>query len=244
MNEPANPKAARRIDLISYHADVFRNFATLHPTQELTNDLAANPRDQEILKCFFYQGGEGQIRSKVERVLRKSERQIVQDEISAKFNPQNWYATRYSDGTWGLLYSAEWEITALKEAVFHMRAFYREELLKKEVTVDRCVVCLGLNSNSCADLTGDTTLERDKLISKDKSGYPYCQSLAQKLTGQGAELLRTPSARDSGGVCVPIFKRGVIHKDHGPMKYLKCVLSKEGTRIFGEDQWVPLEPDG
>lgn len=235
MNEP--------VDFSPYSGDVFRNFAT-NSHDEVTNDLVDNPRDQQILKRSFYKGEEGGIQSSAERVLRKSERQIVQTEISAKFNPKKWYPTRYSNGSWAVLYTAESENTALKEAMYHVRQFSKEELqIKPFIMIDRRVVQLTLNADCCIDLTQIKNLETDKLVSKDQSGYSYCQNLAKKMIDKGSELLRAPSARDPEGICVPVFNKTVIKKDHGPLKYIKCVLSKEGTRIFTEEKWIPLEPD-
>lgn len=230
-------------DLIPYRGDVYRNFATAYPSQEVTDDLVSRQRDQEILKRFFYRSAESSGQTKIERVLNKSVRQIIQEEISAKFNPQNWYASRYSDGTWGVLYSAESEQTALKEAVYHMKEFYREELLKRELILDRRVVRLTVHTDRCADLTANDRIDLNQLISKDRSGYPYCQKLARKLIDEGSEVLRTPSARDARGICAPIFKREIIKKDHGHLKYLKCVLTKKEAMIFGEEGMIPLGPD-
>lgn len=241
MNEPAKPAPVP--EFVPYSKDVYRNFATAYPSQEVTDDLVSRRRDQEILKRFFYRSAESSGQAKVERVLNKSVRQIIQEEISAKFSPQNWYASRYSDGTWGVLYSAESDQTALREAVYHMKEFYREELLKRELVVDRRVVRLTVHADHCADLTANDRRDRNQLISKDRSGYPYCQKLARKLIDQGCEAFRTPSARDARGICAPIFKRETIKKDHGHLKYIKCVLTKKEAMIFSEEGMIPIGPD-
>ena len=99
MNEP--------IRLEPYEGDVFRAFSTAYPSQELMDDLVDTTKEQETLKPFYYQDPEPSAMDRLERILQRSVAQIIQDEISEKFNPQNWYASRYSDGTWGVLYTAE-----------------------------------------------------------------------------------------------------------------------------------------
>ncbi len=106
----------------AYSEIVYRNFATSFESQELTDDLASGPDDQEILKQFFYSDQPPlEMLRPIERVLQKSAHQIIQSHIHSKFNPSAWYATRYSDGTWGVLYAAESEETALQEVLYHMR---------------------------------------------------------------------------------------------------------------------------
>lgn len=214
----------------AYAGPVFRNFATSIESQELMDDLTSDPKSQEILKGLYYTEEEiAQSRSPVERVLEKSIRQIIQEEIDSKFSPSAWYQTRYSDGTWPVLYAAESEETATREALFHMMEFYREELKKADLPVDRRIVRLSLESDRCFDLIPEKDLNRDALISKDKSGYPYCQQLAKKLIREGTQMLRAPSARDQEGISIPIFKKEVIKKDEGHLKFLRCLLKRDET---------------
>lgn len=212
---------------IPYHKNVYRNFATLIESQELVDDLTNSTRRQNILNKFFYP--DLPIPSSVERVMNRSLRQIILNEINSKFNPLNWYYSRYSDGTWPVLYTAESEQTALQEALYHLKQFYKEELLQKDIWVDRRVIRLKIRSSKCVDLAKQKNVNQKKLIFQTQSGYPYCQKLAKKLIDQGAELLKVPSARDEKGVCVPIFTKKIIWKDEGHLKYLKCLLKKDGN---------------
>jgi hypothetical protein len=214
----------------AYSKTVYRNFATSFESQELTDDLTANSQHQEILKQFFYPDRPAlELLRPIERVLRKSAYQIIQEQIDSKFNPFTWYVTRYSDGTWGVLYAAESEETALKEALYHMRKFYKEESQKKTIQVDRRVARLRAKSERAFDLLSEDDLNRETLTSQDLSGYPYCQKLAKKWISQGAELLRAPSARDPKGVCVPIFKKEAIQRDFGHLKFLRCIFHPDGN---------------
>lgn len=215
-----------------YSKKVYRNFATSIESQELMDDLTADVGHQEILKKFYYAEEFPKASWPVERVLRRSIQQIVDDEIDSKFNPSHWHETRYSDGTWAVLYAAESEETALQEALFHMREFYREELQKREITIHRRVVRLQVSSERCLDLVSDKGLDpksRASLISQDRSGYRTCQALAKKWIDRGAAILRVPSARDRKGVSVPIFQQEAIRRDEGHLKYLRCLLKPDGS---------------
>ncbi|MBR0751730.1 RES family NAD+ phosphorylase [Bradyrhizobium jicamae] len=49
-----------------------------------------------------------------------------------------------------------------------------------------------------------------QLTSTDKSGYPFCQSLADVARQTGIDAFYTYSARDAGGTCVPVFQRSAL----------------------------------
>lgn len=216
------------MQLRSYSGRVYRNFATSIESQDLTDDLSDDHEHREILKEKFYTPSEKPL-TPIERVLQKSEDQIIQEEIDKRFNPANWYASRYSDGTWAVLYAAEAEETALREALFHMMKFYREELDSGPVHVQRRVLSIEIQSDRAIDLTLEEGLDPSLLTSVDESGYPYCQSLASKALDSKAQLLRAPSARHAEGYCTPIFDKAPITKDEGHLKYLRCTLMKDGT---------------
>ena len=220
------------VEFIHYDREVFRAFSSAHPSQDLFDDLLPDRKDQEIVKPFYYPEETGPISSPTERVFRHSDQKEIQQEISSKFKPENWYASRYSDGTWGVLYSAELQETAVAESLYHKRNFYREEIEQKPLQIDLRVVRLKLKSSFCVDLLSDGELDREKLCSKDESGYPYCQNLGKKYRQGGAQLLRTPSARLENAVCVPIFDPKTVKEDYGHLKYLKCILGKEETEIY------------
>ena len=220
-------------DFIKYQGEVFRGFLTVQPSQGLLDDLVESPKEEEALEAFYYLDEISPKMPPVERVFRRSEQRVIQSEISSKFNPKKkWYASRYSDGTWGVLYSAEDEDVALHECLFHKRKFYWEELQGRTIQIDLKIALLGLETDWCKDLTQDFGLDHDKLNSKDESGYPYCQKLAKKYREKGAKILRTPSARHEEGVCVPIFDPQIVHKDKGHLKYIKIVLARDSAEVF------------
>lgn len=231
----------------SYSKKVYRNFATSIESQELVDDLTADPEKQAILRSFYYSEKSSKLPSPVERVLNKSERHIIRDEINSKFMPGHWYESRFSDGSsesGAVLYAAESEETALREVLFHMGEFYREELQKGDVIAHRRVVRLKVQSERCIEVLDerDPDLDTEALRSEDHSGYPYCQKLAQKWIRLGAALFRAPSARHVGGISTPLFQKEIVKSDEGHLKYLRCLLKSDGrvevTGILEEEKRI------
>ena len=224
-----------------YANTVYRNFATLDVSEELVDDLTEAPEEQETLKTHYYTGyAKQEGATPIERVLEKSMTEVIQGHIDAKFSPDTWYTTRYSDGTWPVLYTAESEETALREALFHMMRFYKEELAHGPVHVTRRAIRLQVTAERCLDLCQHPPLDKAALTSRDFSGYPYCQQLAKEAIAQGAQLFRAPSARDEHGTTVPLFDRSAITQDHRHLKYLRCILHAGGqATVTGIIEEIP-----
>lgn len=229
-----------RANFISYHRRVFRNFATVAPSQNLVDDLVEKKEEQEVLEKLYYKDEVLRTLSPLERSLKRSFDTVIQSEIHSKFMPQTWYASRYSDGTWPVLYAAESEETALYEAVFHLREFYKEELAEGEKSVDRRVCSLIAKSSRCIDVLKIPKSNKKIFTSRDRSGYPYCQRLARRALKSVAEMLRAPSARRSKGICVAIFDKNVIIIDEGHLKYLKLIITRDHCRVLKEESTIDL----
>ncbi|MBL7685693.1 MAG: RES family NAD+ phosphorylase [Deltaproteobacteria bacterium] len=229
MNEATNLKP--------YQGRVYRNIATLHPSQELMDDLVDKPSDQNRLKIFYYL--EKKNTSPTERVLNRSLASLIQEEIQAKFTPQKWFSSRFSDGSWPVLYSAEDEKTALYETMFHARNFYKEEILNRGfIQITRRVLTLRLESQYHLNLNENDFSKLYFLNEPNFSSYPQCQNLASEWIQKGCELFRTPSARRPGGICTPIFKKEIIAQDEGHLKYLECILSAENVKVLEESETI------
>lgn len=219
----------------TYYGGAYRAFHTAYPSQELVDDLVDTPREEAILKTFYYESPDVAARAPTRRVLSQSAQTFIQSHISEKFSSGRWYVSRFSDGSWPVLYAAQEEATALAECLYHARLdFYREELRERDVMIDLRIISLTLASDRAVDVTGAAGADRTQLTSQDRSGYAYCQAMAKRCREAGAHLLQTPSARYTGGTCLPIFEETAIRKDHGHLRYAKCILSRHGARLFQE----------
>jgi hypothetical protein len=235
MNAPAK-SITFIFDFVAYDRNVFRAFSTAYPSQELFDDLLENAHEREALKPNYYCENFPETMDRLERVLGRSTDQIIQEEISSKFLPGNWYKSRYSDGTFPVLYAAENQETAVEESLYHKRIFMKEEVARGPVSLDLKVISLHLITPKAVDLTIQKDLDPNQLMSQEKpgeeSGYPYCQDIANQCRDKGAQLLRAASARRDKGICTPIFDRTAIKKDRGHLLCVKCVLGKDGNEVY------------
>ena len=140
-----------------------------------------------------------------------SSRDVVaspEDVLDDAFRPRYTYETpfpqsRFSDGTFGVYYSALEIRTCKKEVSFHI-GFPGPRDVSRVYSLITCWY-EGLS----VDLRG---MEKDhpELISEDESGYPYCRALGKSAVELARDAFLTVSARAAGGMCVPVFNRASL----------------------------------
>ena len=64
-------------------------------------------------------------------------------------------------------------------------------------------------SGVTADLCGQESTHPE-LISETKEGYPFCQKLGAQAIEREIDGFVTPSARNNGGTCLPVFARSSL----------------------------------
>ena len=137
-----------------------------------------------------------------------------EDVVEKSFTPREDKPTPYSigrfgDGAFGVFYSAVEEATCKKELA------YRLELESSMFEGDARALKRYYNLLACSfngrtvDLRGWESTQSE-LISKTEKGYPYCQSLGLEAVTRGIDGMYTPSARNAGGTCVPVFARSAL----------------------------------
>ncbi|HKZ10860.1 MAG TPA: RES family NAD+ phosphorylase [Rhodanobacteraceae bacterium] len=117
--------------------------------------------------------------------------------LMAAFTHVNPEGSRFSDGSYGVLYLAHEFDTAVEETVYH-----REQFLKatKEPPIDltmRCYVT-GVHG-SLHDIRGGWKAEHDP------DGYAASQKFGATLRGQGSNGIAYDSVRCKGGECAALF---------------------------------------
>lgn len=116
---------------------------------------------------------------------------------------------RYSDGSFGVLYSAEDEETAKIEASsFVLR---RAQERGTTWTLHKWLLRFDLEGDG-KDLTPFTGTWPE-LTARTEDSYPTCQRLGREAKDDGLDALRVPSARRSGGVCVPVLSRDSVSNE-------------------------------
>lgn len=129
---------------------------------------------------------------------------------------------RFSDGSFGVYYSALEESTCKKEIIFHTKD--QLEQIPNRPRYFSLIECK--YSGITSDLRG-SEIDFPKLVSKTNSGYSFCQRLAKQAIKQGFDGLFTMSARHDGGTCVPVFTRTALRE---PIVKSKYTLQKIGGK--------------
>ena len=113
--------------------------------------------------------------------------------------------TRFSDGTWNILYLAGDKTTTYAEVAYHLKNFfYTSPETMKTKSVKQIVFELTVGGKQ-RDFTCATHLLAS-LKSKDDSGYSDCQKIAKNAISDGVDYLKVPSARNDKGICFPTFE--------------------------------------
>jgi hypothetical protein len=131
--------------------------------------------------------------------------QLIPNVFRASTNPTHFTPfnpTRFTDGTKAVFYSALEESTAIAEI-----RYWRE----KDISVGEGETLPTIYSMYRCEFEGatvDLVPYRGKcpeITSRDESGYPRCREIAEEVRNTSIDGLRTPSARESTGICTPIF---------------------------------------
>ncbi len=114
--------------------------------------------------------------------------------------------SRFSDGTFGVFYSAI-EIPTCKREVESHLADEIAENGSETLPYTRYYQLIECNySGTTVDLRGKEKVHSE-LVSSDKTGYHFCQQLGAEAKELELAGLLTRSARQAGGTCVPVFER-------------------------------------
>lgn len=135
-------------------------------------------------------------------------RKVVEDDIIYAFLP-NFPKTdsRYSDGTWSVLYTAQEHETAIYEVAHHFREGCKALPLDKKYRVGQKMIY-----KVSAIFRNQVTVPSDpKYVDPDPNSYSVCWDYVRGVSGCCS--LKANSARKVGGVCYPIFDKSVIKID-------------------------------
>lgn len=109
---------------------------------------------------------------------------------------------RFSDGSYGVFYSALEEATAIAEKSHHAVRRASVDGQERRFVLLRCAF-----SGEVEDLRG---LEIAQAYLVDDAGYADCRLRARSAIQGGVDCFFTASARRLGGVCTPVFSRGTL----------------------------------
>jgi hypothetical protein len=215
-----------------YHHTCIRSIYTAQPSQNLYDDIV----DPEDFENIFELERDSSLIDRQQPHNDRTFQYGKADELYVVIDPP-WSEGRFGDGkTHGVFYSAEDKTTSYLEAFWHFVKWshnMHDISMKDWIESDRKVFEVEVRSAKFASLMEDDTLY-DSLTSDD---YTRCREIASLAVKGGIEGLRTPSARNVGGVCVPIFHKNPIQNEKF-LRYIKFLVNvKTGEmKITGDIQ--------
>lgn len=111
------------------------------------------------------------------------------------------YASRFSDGCYGVYYAASSLETAIKETIFHRERFYSAS--KEKACSLSMREYLAKIKKPLVDIRGNDYIE---LLNPDPNFYNISQEFGKKIHDEKHWGLYYPSLRNKDGLCMAIFR--------------------------------------
>jgi hypothetical protein len=171
-----------------YRGDLLRNIKGIRVSQDLFDDLARDPADGAVAIAAE---SATRISSPAPLITRPFDYGTV---ITYPFVPQNWHATRYSDGMrYGVWYGALELDTTVRETLFHWHRFLTDSFpVDREIVGERRVFQVRCE----AILIDLRNAKEPRLV--ERNDYSFTQQLGAYLSQRAQSGLLAPSARGPG----------------------------------------------
>jgi len=111
--------------------------------------------------------------------------------------------SRFSDGSWNVLYTAEKCETAVTEVVYHLDKNFGSGYASGDEMIFRLVQYGVIFNGTCACFANSDPETQSPLVANDNE-YRYTIGVADDLRSS-AQAIRTPSARRINELCIPIL---------------------------------------
>jgi hypothetical protein len=171
-----------------YRGDLVRNIKGIRVSQDLFDDLAQDATDRDVAIAAE---SATRISSPAPLITRPFDYGTV---ITYPFVPQNWHATRYSDGMrYGVWYGALELETTVRETLYHWYRFVTDSFsLDREIVGERRVFQVRCE----AILIDLRSAKEPRLV--ERNDYSFTQQLGAYLSQRAQSGLLAPSARGPG----------------------------------------------
>ncbi|HJT61653.1 MAG TPA: RES family NAD+ phosphorylase [Burkholderiales bacterium] len=171
-----------------YRGDLVRNIKGIRVSQDLFDDLAGDAADAAVAIAAE---SATRISSPAPLITRPFDYGTV---ITYPFVPQNWHATRYSDGLrYGVWYGALELETTVRETLYHWHRFLTDSFrLDREIVGERRVFQVRCE----AILIDLRNTSEPRLV--ERNDYRFTQQLGAYLSQRAQSGLLAPSARGPG----------------------------------------------
>ena len=183
-------------EVTAFRGALVRNIKGVRVSQDLFDDLADEPRDRDVAIAAE---SVTRIPSVEPLLTRPFDYGSV---VTYPFVPQNWQATRYSDGlSYGVWYGALELETTVYETVHHWHRFLTDSFagVQHEITGERRVFTV-----QCDAILIDLRHAEEPRLT-DRRDYRFTWQLGRYLRERAQSGLVAPSARTLG-TCAAIFR--------------------------------------
>jgi hypothetical protein len=171
-----------------YRGDLVRNIKGIRVSQDLFDDLAQDATDRDVAIAAE---SATRMATPAPLITRPFDYGTV---ITYPFVPQNWHATRYSDGMrYGVWYGALELETTVRETFYHWHRFVTDSFsLDRELVGERRVFQVRCE----AILIDLRNAKEPRLV--ERNDYGFTQQLGAYLSQRAQSGLLAPSARGPG----------------------------------------------
>jgi RES domain len=176
---------------VDFHDDFVRNIKTIRESQNLFDDLSAEPRDWAVAIAAE---AEERMPTPAAVINRPFDYGTI---ISYSFDPSSWQATRFGDARrFGVWYGSLEVETTIYETVFGWYRFLMDSFALEDrvITGERRLFDVRCDA-LLIDLRGKDAVFPDLV---NRKSYAFTQSFGNFLVDQGANGILVPSARCSG----------------------------------------------
>jgi hypothetical protein len=206
------PPARRGREIATARVDwrrAWRIIASRYPPIHLFERISANPAVWDAL-IALESATNPRLRDEIGEIrLVPPERRVSGPNASwvmASFTYVNPRGSRFSDGTWGVYYTANRLETAIAETVLHFARFAADA--HDPPRREDMRVLLGTVRNTFHDVDMLPRAWRAAVL--DPSSYDASRALARGLREAGSNGLTYPSVRDADGRCIAAFWPDVV----------------------------------
>jgi len=195
-------------EVADFHGDLVRNIKGIRRSQDLFDDLSSDPADRAVAQ---HAEAAGRLPTQAALITRPFDYGTV---ITYPFLPQNWQATRFSDGLWyGVWYGSLELQTTVYETAYHWHRFVMDSFAdeKREIVGERRVLDVRCDA-ILVDLRGK---ERTAPALVDRRDYRFTHKVGRYLHAQSQNGLLVRSARapgDNAAILRPDVLSGVREK--------------------------------
>lgn len=195
-----------KLSLTDVQRDLFRNIVSLRQSQDLFDDLSANPAEWQLAQTVEDEVKPPMYRSATPVIHRPFEDAAWFSAIGWPF--RHWQSSRFSDGSYGVWYGSDTVETTVHETAYHwFHGLISDAGFEREAIIaERKVYTVACNA-ALLDFR-QVTGEYPELL--HPSDYSFPQAVGARIHHEGHPGLVIQSVRRPEGDNAAVFNAGVL----------------------------------